>query len=66
MATYEPNHVKRDPVSGCVAIRTIFDESIPQLVGMAWLVATQGAGAYNAATNVVEGWDDLYVPGVDG
>jgi len=53
--------VKRDPVTGAVAIRTHFDESVPQLAGLAWLVATTNVGSRSATSAEVDGWDDLYV-----
>jgi hypothetical protein len=63
MAGELEGHVKRDPETGCVAIRTIFPEDQgPQLANMAWLVATPNQGARHATTAEVEGWDDLYEP----
>jgi len=59
-------HIKRDPETGAVAIRTIFPEySSPQLAGMAWLIATPNVGARHTASDGVAGWDDLYVPEPD-
>ena len=56
-------HVKRDPETGAVAIRTIFPENAgAQLAGMAWLVATPNVGARHYKSEDVETWDDLYVP----
>lgn len=60
--TYQQNHVKREPESGAVAIRTFFDESNPQLAGMAWLVVTSTTGARHCRTAEVADWEDLYVP----
>lgn len=62
MSDYLTGHIKRDPVSSAVAIRTIFPETEAHLIPMAWLVATTGTGARNATTVEVEGWDDLYTP----
>lgn len=62
MTEYNQGHVKRDPDTGAVAIRTQFPEDIEQLRGMAWLVATFNLGARNAFTSEVESWDDLYTP----
>lgn len=61
---YLQGHVKRDPLSGTVAIRTMFDDdpAIPVMAGQAWLTATSNRGAHFAPTSVVESWDDLYVP----
>ena len=60
--SYSQGHVKRDPATGNVAIRTQFDDSIPELAAMAWLVATALVGAKHATTAEVDGWDDLYTP----
>ena len=61
--SHETGHIKRNPQTGEVAIRTEFPEDIEQLKGMAWLVATTNVGARNAFTSEVESWDDLYAPG---
>lgn len=56
-------HIKRDPATGDVAIRTIFrEDSTPQLANMAWLVATPNVGARHVPSSGVEGWEDLYIP----
>lgn len=55
-----PGHVKRDPVSGAVAIRTPFDETAPELANLAWVVATINTGTRNAPSSEVADWDDLY------
>lgn len=61
--SYETGHIKHDPETGQVALRTIFPEDQgPQLANMAWLVATKNTGARNANTAEVDGWDDLFVP----
>ena len=61
--SYETGHIKRNPATGEVALRTIFPEDQgEQLANMAWLVATKNTGARNAATTVVEAWDDLFEP----
>ena len=60
--TYQPGHVKRNPETQEIAMRTTFDEAIlPQL---AWLVSTLTWGARNVRTAEVESWDDLFVPEV--
>ena len=58
---YQTGHVKRDPLTGWVAVRTIFPETDEQFRAAAWQVATPGVGARNASTVEVEGWDDLFV-----
>lgn len=62
MSDYLEGHIKRDPDSGAVAIRTYFNEANPQLAGMAWLVATSTVGARHAKTADVAEWDDLHTP----
>ena len=54
--------VKRDPVSGAIALRTHFDESNPQLAPMAWLIATVNTGPRTAPSTEVADWVDLYTP----
>lgn len=55
-------HVKRDPATGAVAVRTHFDESIPQLAEMAWLVADPTLGPRHTTTATVNTWHDLHTP----
>ena len=62
MNEHTQGHVKHDPETGAVAIRTGFSESDPQLAGMAWLVATSNFGARHSTTELVAGWDDLFTP----
>lgn len=60
--TYLVGHVKRDPETGAVAVRTRFDETIPQLTRRAWQIATPNIGGRGAPTSDVEDWDDLFIP----
>lgn len=61
--SFDTGHIKRDPDTGAVAIRTIFPEDQgQQLANMAWLIGTPNIGARHAPTGDVELWDDLYVP----
>lgn len=62
MSEYAQGHVKHDPATGAVAIRTQFSEADPQLAPMAWLVATSSMGARHATSDSVAGWDDLFTP----
>ena len=63
MAEYAKGHVKHNPTTDEVALRTIFPEDQgPQLANMAWLIATPNAGARNAPGTEVESWADLYTP----
>lgn len=55
-------HIKRDPVTGSVAIRTIFSEDEPALAKMAWLIATPNVGARHGLSDEVADWEDLYQP----
>lgn len=61
--THMRGHVKRDPVSGEVAVRTVFPMgTTPEEKNLEWLCAGWGTGPRNTNTQEVEGWDDLYVP----
>lgn len=63
MTEYYANHIKRNPVNGEVAIRTIFPTGdTPQVALMEWLVSSSITGPRNTWTSEVEGWDDLHVP----
>ena len=53
-------HVKRDPDTGAVAVRTIFDETL--FARLAWLITDPAKGSRHAFSSEVDGWDDLYVP----
>lgn len=55
-------HIKRNPESGEVAIRTIFGDETPQMAAMKWLVATTNFGSRYATDDGVADWDDLYTP----
>lgn len=58
--SYKTGHIKHNPATGEVAVRTIFHPDLfPDLV---WLVATTSSGGKNANVDYVEGWDDLYTP----
>ena len=62
MTEYLTGHIKRDPATLAVAVRTYFDESNPQLAPMAWQVATVSQGSRHATSAEVSAWPDLYVP----
>lgn len=63
MTVYSTGHVKRDPVTGVVAVRTRLPEDDPQLAVMAWRVASDGrVGSRHTSTAEVDGWDDLFNP----
>lgn len=66
MTDYQKGHIKRNPQTGEVALRTMFPaDRTPRLAAMAWLVATPNVGARNCHTDEVEDWDDVFVPAVE-
>lgn len=58
---YQTGHIKRDPATGAVAIRTEWDEFGPHAIH-AWGVFTVGSGAVTKITADIDHWDDLYTP----
>lgn len=64
MTNYAAGHVKRDPETGTVAVRTGFPDE-PPFTGQAWLTATVRNGAHFRSTADVDGWPDLYEPEPD-
>ena len=61
--SYDKGHIKRDPDTGAVAIRTMFPENQGQhLANMAWLIATPNMRARHSVTADIEACDDLHVP----
>lgn len=59
---YATGHVKRDPETGTIAVRTVYDENIPQLARRAWQIATPNIGGRAGFTTEVEDWEDLFIP----
>lgn len=59
---YAPGHVKRDPATGRVALRTNFKAG--ELTESYWVVSACNSSATHAGTAAVEDWDDLYIPEV--
>jgi hypothetical protein len=59
---FQAGHVKRNPLTGEVALRTHFPEDDPQLAVLAWSVIAERVGARSAQTSDVAEWDDLFVP----
>lgn len=61
---YRQGHVKHNPDTGEVALRTVFDDdpTNPQMMRLAWLVSHPTVGARNARTDEIESWPDLFVP----
>lgn len=65
MSEYFEGHIKRDPASGAVAIRTNQPETPPPgsfSIVQAWLVSTTFSGAHYVPTEAVATWDDLFTP----
>lgn len=61
MIVYLQGHVKRNPETGAVAVRTRFDER-PEFQNYQWAVSCPIGGPRSCTTGDVESWDDLYVP----
>ena len=67
---YVTKDVKRDPVTGVIALRTIFPESTQQpgteLPGyLNWLAVTPNVGATHLFPAEVASWDNLFLVGMD-
>ena len=62
MTAYKTGHVKRDPETGRIAVRTIFSDTDPNIRERAWLGSTTYRGSFFANTETVDGWEDLYIP----
>lgn len=58
---YATGHVKRDPETGTVAVRTGWPDQDPWRKQL-WMSATTRSGAHFLTAGDVEDWDDLYVP----
>jgi hypothetical protein len=58
---FATGHIKRNPATGAVAIRTRFpdDEAYGK---RAWQIANVNVAPRSATTDEVAGWDDLFVP----
>lgn len=64
MTEYLMGHVKRDPSSGAVAIRTAQPDQVPAgsfAQVQSWLVSSAFSGVSFLPTAAVDGWDDIYV-----
>lgn len=57
MTNYQTGHIKYEPETRQVAIRSIHDNS-----SMRWVVATSSAGARSATDDEIAAWADLYTP----
>lgn len=59
---FATGHVKRNPETGAVAVKTHFPADDPVLGRRAWQMATVNTGGRAVTESEVLGWDDLYVP----
>jgi hypothetical protein len=57
---YAAGHVKRNPATGEVALRTQFGS--PELAEQHWVVSNLASSAKHMSTAAVEQWEDIYVP----
>lgn len=64
MPEYRVGHIKRNPETGAVAVRTIQPAEPISPTGMprAWLIASTTSGARFAHTSTVEDWPDVFEP----
>lgn len=65
MSVYLQGHIRRNPGTGEVAIRTMFAEvEGSALANLAWIVSSATNGARHTKTSEVEeaGWEDFWVP----
>jgi hypothetical protein len=60
--TYLMGHVKHDPTTGSVAVRTRFDDTVPEQARRAWLIASPISGPRSTTPDEVADWPDLYTP----
>lgn len=60
--TYKAGHIKRDPVTGHVGIRTVLQANQPATQQYAWSVSAHDVGSRNLSDADVADWEDLYVP----
>lgn len=55
-------HVKRNPSTGDVALRTRYEPTNDKLAAMLWLVSSPVTGVKYVGDDFVDGWDDLFTP----
>lgn len=60
--SYATGHIKRNPDTGAVAIRSRFPDDKPEFERFQWHVANPITGPKSCSTADVESWDDLFVP----
>lgn len=60
MDQYQVGHVKHNPATKAVAVRSIFHHEL--FPDMYWLVATTGSGGNYVPAAGCNDWDDLYTP----
>lgn len=59
---FATGHVKRNPSTGDVALRTRYQPTNEKLESMLWLVSSSVTGVKYVGDDVVAAWDDLYTP----
>ena len=62
---YRKGHIRRNPDTGEIAIRTMFPEDQGStLANLAWIISSADNGARHSKTPEVEedGWEDFWVP----
>lgn len=57
----EPDEVRRNPVTGSVALRTDLPDQ-PDFFDYLWIVATKTMGPRFASDREVADWDVIYLP----
>lgn len=66
MSGYRKNHVKRNSITGEIAVRTSFDDEDPATADRAWTLSggDRPAGTGRASTPTVDAapWYDLFTP----
>lgn len=62
MTVYQPGHLKHNPETLEVALRTSFPENDERLARMAWAIVGPRFGAKHASTDQVADWVDLFTP----
>jgi hypothetical protein len=63
--SYRKGHIRRNPETGEIAIRTMFPEDQGStLAGLAWIISSADNGARHSKTPEIEedGWEDFWVP----
>lgn len=59
---YLAGHVKRNPETGAVAVRTRYPDDRPEFERFQWQIASPITGPKSCPTADVQDWADLFVP----